>query len=292
MTRTPHQRAQPLERWPDLKTVMCLGVNYYSPRPTRPPNQRVGRVAAYAYGRDYHKIIGQRLKTLSQSLREILGTDTVIKSYVDTGPILERAFSAQAGLGFIGKNTNLISQMFGSWVFLSTLLLNVRLDYDKPTNVSCGSCTRCLDACPTQAFPTPYVLDATKCISYHTIESQAPVPPALQEQFGDWIFGCDICQEVCPFTKFAHPTTVNDFLPPTQQSSTPKGVTFKRSPDGAIVNRQSKTGAWLDLDEVARMTTDHDFQMRFQGTPILRGTRLGLQRFIKISPLPLREREG
>jgi len=277
LTRDGAARANPLDRWPDLKTVMCLGLNYYSPRPAPPQGKRVGRVAAYAYGRDYHKVIEKRLKTLSGSLQTLLGADTVIKSYVDTGPILERAFAAQAGLGFIGKNTNLISQLFGSWIFLSTLLLNVKLEFDQPVKVSCGTCTKCLDACPTHAFPSPYTLDATQCIAYHTIESKAPVPVPLAQQFGDWSFGCDICQEVCPFTKFAQPTTVEEFRPPDSQGFESLDPS---NPQSAIGNRQSKAGAWLDLDELARMNTNDEFRERYQGTPIIRGTLQGLKRFL------------
>lgn len=258
MIRDGATRARPLDRWPDTRSILCLGVNYYAPRPPAPPGARAGRVSVYAYGRDYHKVIAKRLKRLTRDLGTLLGEDAVLRSYTDTGPILERAFAAQAGLGFVGKNTNVISQLFGSWIFLSTILLRSELDHDQPiTSVSCGTCTRCLDACPTRAFPAPYVLDATRCIAYHTVESRDPVPPDLLPHFGDWVVGCDICQDVCPFNEsFARPTGVEAFAP------------------------SQGAGAWLDLDALAALDSQEAFLERFQGTPLTRPGLLGLKRFL------------
>ena len=177
---------------------------------------RRGRISAYAWGADYHDVMLPRLETLAEWLREQSGQDVRCKAYVDTGAVLERDHAQQAGLGFVGKNTLLIHPRRGSYFFLGELLTTLAFDaYDTPqTGVSCGGCTRCQRACPTHAFPRPYVLDARRCISYLTIELKGRIPTALRPLMGNWVYGCDECQIVCPFTrKFARPTAERAFWP-------------------------------------------------------------------------------
>lgn len=196
-----------------VKSLVVLGTNY---RTEDPPTPEPGeaRVSRYAWGSaDYHDLLRGRLKKLGNFLHEQKpGCRT--RGVVDTAPLLERDFARLAGLGWFGKNTMLINKHAGSWLFLSALLTDVELDYDDPHEAShCGTCTRCLEACPTDAFPEPYVLDARRCISYLTIELRDPVPADLREGMGDWLFGCDICQDVCPWNKKAPVTAEPAFQP-------------------------------------------------------------------------------
>lgn len=200
---------------PGAKSVICLGMNYYQQLPEKMP-KNAGRVARYAWGKDYHTVIEKKLKKIRQFIIEKNGNarKTDFKLYVDAGPILERAYAAKAGLGFIGKNTTLITKEYGSWVFLSEIITTLELDYDKPGNIqgSCGSCTRCMEACPTKAIVKPYELDARRCISYQTIENKGEIPEEIKKNMGDRVLGCDICQEVCPHNCRAKQTDVDEFL--------------------------------------------------------------------------------
>ena len=223
MKREPQRRAH-LSPW--VRSVIALALNYHHPEDAKPEGVRTGKVAQYAYGADYHKVIEKKLKRLSAFVREAGGEGTESRGYVDTGPVLERAYAQKAGLGFVGKNTNLITRNYGSWVFLACLLTNLDLEVDAPHTGSCGSCRICLDACPTGALLGGNVLDATKCISYWTIEAKEQAPAPLKERFGDWAFGCDICQEVCPYNFRAKTTQHADLYP------------------------LKKAGTWIDLDHV------------------------------------------
>jgi epoxyqueuosine reductase len=215
MERAPERRAHPRAR-----SVIALAVNYYHPEDSKPADFHTpGKVAKYAYGADYHKLIEKKLKKLSYYVLTVGGADTQVKGYVDTGPLLERAFAQRAGLGFFGKNTNIITRNFGSWVFLACLITNLELDQDAPHAGSCGSCRICLDACPTGALLGNYTLDATRCISYLTIESKDPVPERLRAGVGEWAFGCDICQDVCPYN-FRAKTTRHEELYPLKKAGT------------------------------------------------------------------------
>lgn len=191
---------------PNVQSIVCVGLDYHTLKPpagiVNDPGR--GRISNYAWGVDYHDVMTPRLKELASWLAVEAKEAVSSKVYVDTGAILERDHAEQAGLGFTGKNTMLINHRRGSWFFLGELLTTLRLEPDVPGRVpSCGSCVRCLTACPTKAFPKPYVLDARRCISYLTIELKGWIPRALRSQMGNWIYGCDVCQVVCPFNRFA-----------------------------------------------------------------------------------------
>ncbi|MCS7282074.1 MAG: tRNA epoxyqueuosine(34) reductase QueG [Anaerolineae bacterium] len=209
------RREDPSRILPGVRAIVCVAVNYYPgpPPPTATDPDR-GRISNYAWGRDYHDWMLPRLEELAAHLRAATGGTARYRTYVDTGPILERAFAAQAGLGFIGKNTCLIHPRLGSWLFLGEILVDVDLPFTGPPIPSrCGTCARCLEACPTGALVAPYVLDARRCISYLTVEFRGEIPPDLRARMGNWVYGCDVCQEVCPWNRFARLTHVPDFRP-------------------------------------------------------------------------------
>jgi epoxyqueuosine reductase len=194
---------------PGVKSIVCVGLDYASrqPPPAIADDPSRGRISNYAWGVDYHSIMEPKLKLLAGLLRDAAGSEVSSKVYVDTGAILERDHAETAGLGFTGKNTMLIDPWRGSWFFLGELLTTAKLVPDEMDGSmpSCGSCSRCLSACPTKAFPEPHVLDARRCISYLTIELKDWIPRELRPLMGNWVYGCDICQEVCPFNRFARP---------------------------------------------------------------------------------------
>jgi epoxyqueuosine reductase len=194
---------------PSAQTLLMVGVDYrtlnISPEILNDPTR--GRIASYAWGVDYHDILTPRLQAFAETLRQYISHESAV--YVDTGAILERSHAQQAGLGFIGKNTMLIHPRRGSYFFIGEILTSAEVDtYDTPhKETMCGNCTRCLSACPTDAFPQPHVLDSRLCISYHTIENKGMIPLALRAKFGNWVYGCDVCQEVCPFQRFSPVST-------------------------------------------------------------------------------------
>jgi epoxyqueuosine reductase len=205
------------EIMPGAKSLILVGMDYYAryaaDETLNDPAR--GRIASYAWVLDYHRVLKLRLEAFADWLAALTGGAPAQKVYVDTGAILERSHAQQAGLGFIGKNTMLIHPRRGSYFFIGEIVTTQEFDdYDRPHRESmCGSCTRCLAACPTDAFPEPFVLDARRCISYHTIENQGWINRELRPDFGNWIFGCDICQDVCPFQRFAEETDEVAFLP-------------------------------------------------------------------------------
>lgn len=250
MARTPERRANPRIVLPGARSVISLAMNYYPGDHGPPPDDNCGKVARYAWGRDYHPLIEQRLDALANWLRA-QRPEAQIKPYVDHGPVLERAAAQEAGLGFIGKNTMLITDDFGSWVFLSELLTTLELEPDRPQTSQCGSCRLCLDACPTGAIVAPYELDATRCISYLTIELKRDLTNAERTDVGEWFFGCDVCQEVCPYN---HPPTAA--VEPAWRGG---------------------AGAWADLNQMAGMR-DEEAMAPLADTPLTRPKRAGLVR--------------
>ncbi len=281
--REPQRREDPRLALPGVHSVVVVGLSYFVLNPPhdlwRDPSR--GRVARYAWGLDYHDMMLPRLRELGDFVEKESGGGLNRRAYVDTGPVLERDFAAQAGLGFIGKNTLLISPRLGSYLFLGEILLDIELEYDEPASEggascrldtsppleeteggylgaskrlgTCGNCTRCLTVCPTHAFPAPYILDSNRCISYLTIELKGSIPLELRPLMGNWIFGCDECQEVCPWVRrYARPTH-EQFLSFEPDRAAPKLIELMR------------------LDEAA-------FRARFRETPMLRAKRRGLLR--------------
>ncbi|MGK7928109.1 MAG: tRNA epoxyqueuosine(34) reductase QueG [Spirulina sp.] len=198
---------------PDARSVISVALNYYTPHQHEQDRDR-GKISRYGWGRDYHKILHKKLKTLSQWL-ESLGEGIQARYYADTGPVQDKVWAQRAGLGWIGKNSNVITREYGSWVFLGEILTNLPLSPDRSHSEHCGTCTRCLDACPTGAIAQPFQVDANRCIAYHTIENrEEKLPEAIASHLEGWVAGCDICQEVCPWNqRFAKETDIVDFHP-------------------------------------------------------------------------------
>ncbi|MFQ3174981.1 MAG: epoxyqueuosine reductase [Flavobacterium sp.] len=183
----------------DAKSVVSLLLNYYPEQFQNPDSYKVSK---YAYGQDYHSVIKGKLKELLFSIQSNIG-EVAGRAFVDSAPVLDKAWAAKSGLGWIGKNSNLLTQKVGSFYFIAELIIDLDLDYDHSTTDHCGSCTACLDACPTEAIVAPYVVDGSKCISYYTIELKESIPIEMKGKFDEWAFGCDICQDVCPWNKFS-----------------------------------------------------------------------------------------
>lgn len=244
-----HDTRRPFE---GARAAIVVAMNYGG---TQPP----GPIARYARGDDYHDVMHDKLDALHAWIREQVGHDVLGKSYVDTGPILERDLARKAGLGWFGKNTNLINPKLGSFFFLGALLVDLTLDTDTPFELDrCGTCTRCLDACPTDAFVAPRVLDATRCISYLTIELRGPIPEPLREPMGELIYGCDICQDVCPWNVRFAPASTEPAFTPRDGLTTP------------------------DLPTLLAQRQD-EFSARFRRSPIKRTKRHGLARNIVVA---------
>ena len=203
MERNNDRRLFPETILGEARSILALGMNYYQPDPGRR-----GRIAKYALGKDYHKILLKKLKILCRMLRAHGGEQ---KPYVDTGPVMEKPIAVMAGLGWQGKNTLLLNQQYGTWLFLGVIITTLELEPDAPGKDRCGSCDRCQIACPTQAITAPYQLDARKCIAYLTIEHEGPIPAKYREAIGDRLFGCDDCLDVCPWNRWAQTTRETKF---------------------------------------------------------------------------------
>lgn len=193
------KRLDPTKLVEGSKSVISLLLNYY---PSEIQNTESYKLSKYAYGTDYHFVIKDKLKELLQSIQDEIG-DVHGRAFVDSAPVLDKAWAAKSGLGWIGKHSNLLTQQIGSFYFIAELIIDLDLEYDHITSDHCGTCTACIDACPTEAITEPYVVDGSKCISYFTIELKETIPDAVKGQFRDWMFGCDICQDVCPWNRFS-----------------------------------------------------------------------------------------
>ena len=195
------ERLDPTKLVPGSKSVISLLLNYY---PKEFQNSNSYKISKYAYGTDYHFVIKDKLKQLLGFIREEIG-EVHGRAFVDSAPVLDKTWAARSGLGWMGKHTNLITKHTGSYYFIAELIVDLEMEYDHPVTDHCGTCTACIDACPTNAITEPYVVDGSKCISYFTIELKNEIPNVFKDQFNDWIFGCDICQDVCPWNKNVTP---------------------------------------------------------------------------------------
>ncbi|BAY40503.1 hypothetical protein NIES2111_48880 [Nostoc sp. NIES-2111] len=198
---------------PEARSLVCVALNYYTPQ-QRPESEEYAKISRYGWGRDYHKVMHKKLKALTTWLQS-LDVSIQARYYADTGPVQDKVWAQKAGIGWIAKNGNVITREYGSWVFLGEVVTNIELESDRPHTQHCGSCTRCLDACPTGAITQPFVVDANRCIAYHTIENRSEeLPQAIASRMQGWVAGCDICQDVCPWNqRFAKTTDVVDFQP-------------------------------------------------------------------------------
>ena len=193
----------------DAKSVISLLINYY---PEEVQNAESYKISKYAYGKDYHNVIKRKVIKLLKSIKTEIG-DVYGRAFVDIAPIMDKAWAAKSGLGWLGKNSNLLTRQVGSFYFIAQLIIDLDLEYDNPTTDHCGSCTACIEACPTQAIIAPYVVDGSKCISYFTIELKENIPQEMKGKLDDWMFGCDVCQDVCPWNKFSKPHREPAFTP-------------------------------------------------------------------------------
>ncbi|QXP60204.1 tRNA epoxyqueuosine(34) reductase QueG [Olleya sp. HaHaR_3_96] len=196
------KRLDPTKLVEDSKSVISLLLNYYPSDLQK--DSDAPKLSKYAYGKDYHEVIKTKLKALTNFIQEEIGAVSG-RAFVDSAPVLDKAWAAKSGLGWIGKHSNLITQKTGSFYFIAELIIDLDLDYDYATTDHCGTCTACIDACPTAAIVEPYVVNGSKCISYFTIELKDQLPNTMKGKFDDWMFGCDICQDVCPWNKFSKP---------------------------------------------------------------------------------------
>lgn len=252
MARDVAKRLDPREVFPPARSIVVVALNYYTPH-QHDENSRTGKVSRYAWGDDYHDVLKTKLESLLSWIRE-QAPDAVGKICVDIQPVMDKAWAVRAGLGWLGKHTNVITPEFGSWVFIGELLLNLELEPDaNPVEDHCGTCTMCIDACPTAAITEPYVVDSNRCISYATIELRAPELPAeIQPDLSGWLYGCDICQDVCPWNRFEAGTNESRFAP-----------------------REGNVNA--DLADILELTPE-TYAARFRGSAMKRTKLTGLQR--------------
>jgi epoxyqueuosine reductase len=264
LQRNAHKRVQPQEVLPGAKSIIALATSYADacsvlgvPSEHATRNTQHGLVARYARFKDYHDVLADRLKQLTEFVNSLAGENTRSLWYVDTGPLLERDLAQRAGLGFVGKHTNLISRQLGNWIFISEIITTAELEPDPPEKNRCGTCSRCISACPTAAITAPFQLDARRCISYLTIELKGAIPVDLRPAIGNRIYGCDDCLAVCPWNKFAR--------------------------EGNLMKEHARTDlATPDLLELLALD-DAGFKSRFAGTPILRTKRRGLLRNVCVA---------
>lgn len=211
MANHTEKRIDPRLLVPNAQSVIVVAENYYT-AVAHEPSVDDGKISRYAWGDDYHLHAAKRIEALFERITQI-APEAEGRYYVDTGPVMEKAWAARAGVGWQGKHSNLITKEFGSWVFLGTIVTTLALEYDEPIGDWCGTCTACIDACPTGAIVEPYVVDAGLCISYQTIEHRGPIDETLGKKFDGWVYGCDICQDVCPWNRFAKATNHSEYEP-------------------------------------------------------------------------------
>jgi epoxyqueuosine reductase len=258
MTKDPERRADPRKVLPGCESIISVGVNYWTDQtPNEGPGY--GRIARYAWGKDYHRLFEKRLKHFERSISD-LAPESTTRSYVDTGPVMEKVWAQRGGLGWIGKHSNLVSTTFGSWLLLGEILSTLELEPDEPGTDLCGTCTLCLQACPTQAIVEPYVVDAAKCISYLTIEHRGDldsIPRGIRSKMGNRIFGCDDCLDACPYNVNATPTNEPAFFPsPLTQNP--------------------------NLTHLSQIN-EEKFASTFEGSPIRRPKHAGFQRNVQVA---------
>jgi epoxyqueuosine reductase len=255
--KNAEKRIEPQKVLPEAKTAICLAVSYDPGSRPQEPDDKNGVIARYARFDDYHDVVGERLKLLTQFVNEIGGGQARSLWYVDTGPILERDFAQRAGIGFVGKHTNLISRRFGNWIFLAEILTTLEVEPDAPEKNHCGKCARCIEACPTNAITAPFQLDARRCISYLTIELKGSIPVEFRRAIGNRIYGCDDCLAVCPWNKFAH--------------------------EGRLMKSHARND--LEQPELIKLLSldEKGFKERFKCSPILRTKRRGLLRNVCVA---------
>ena len=252
MAREPLKRTDPRLLFPTARSVIVVALNYYTPHQHTEDNG-TGKISRYAWGDDYHDVVSEKLKELLAWIKEECA-EAEGKTCVDIQPMMDKAWGVRAGIGWIGKHSNLITMDFGSWVFLGELLVNLELEYDEErVEDHCGSCTLCIEACPTNAITEPYVVDSNRCISYATIELRAPeMPEDVAANLEGWLYGCDICQDVCPWNRFEQPTTEERFEPREESVNT-------------------------KLSDIMELTQE-DYSARFRRSAVKRAKLAGLQR--------------
>jgi epoxyqueuosine reductase len=265
MERNMERRVDPRLIIPGAQSVIAVALNYHT-HATHTDAPEAGKVSRYAWGDDYHTIVTKKLTQLwSWMQRQFPGIDG--RYYVDTGPVMDKVWAERAGIGWIGKHTNVITPDIGSWVFLGEIITTLELDYDEPALDHCGTCTACIEACPTGAIVEEYVVDSNKCISYLTIEHRGPIPDDLSARFQNWIYGCDICQDVCPWNeKFAVTTDEEGFRPRSG-------------------NLAPMLANWENM-------SDEEFRLRFKGSPVKRTRSEGIRRNVRAVLQHSREAKG